>query len=94
MAKLLWLRSSQNGLHTGSEGLNLIGAGLMTEGLVGRAAKEDEDEDDQSPRARVLREILQAGRPVQENQASEEDNPEDPGEAVRNMEAASKDEEK
>lgn len=46
MAKLLWLRSSQNGLHTGSEGLNLIGAGLMTEGLVGRAAKEDEDEDD------------------------------------------------
>ena len=57
-------------------------------------ASEDEDEDDQSPRARLLRGILQAGRPVQENQASEEDNPEDPGEAVRDMEAASEDKEK
>ena len=57
-------------------------------------SSEDEDEDDQSPRARLLRGILQAGRPVQENQASEEDNPEDPGEAVRDMEAASEDKEK
>ena len=57
-------------------------------------SSEDEDEDDQSPRARLLRGILQAGRPVQENQASEKDNPEDPGEAVRDMEAASEDKEK
>ena len=57
-------------------------------------ASEDEEEDDQSPRARLLRGILQAGRPVQENQASEEDNPEDPGEAVWEMEAASEDKEK
>ena len=34
------------------------------------------------------------GRPVQEDQASDEDNPEDQGEAVREMEAASEDEEK
>ena len=57
-------------------------------------ASEDEDEDDRSPRARLLSGILQAGRPVQENQASEEDTSEDPGEAVRDMEAASKDKEK
>ena len=56
-------------------------------------ASEDEDEDDQSPRARLLRGILQARRPGLGNQASEEDNSEDPGEAVRDMEAASKDKE-
>ena len=38
-------------------------------------SSEDEDEDDQSPRARLMRGILQAGRPVQEGQVSDEDNP-------------------
>ena len=51
-------------------------------------ASEDEEEDDQSPRARLLRGILQSGRSVQENQLSDEDDPENPGEVVRELEAA------
>ena len=55
---------------------------------------EDEDKDDQSPRARLLRGILRARRPVQEDPASEEDSSEDLGEAVRDVEAAPEDGEK
>ena len=55
-------------------------------------ASENEDEDDESPRARLMRGILQAGRPVQESQASEEGSSEDQEEAVRGTEAASEDE--
>ena len=51
-------------------------------------ASEDEDKDNQSPRARLMRGILQAGRPAQENQESDEDNSEDQEEAVREMEAS------
>ena len=57
-------------------------------------ASEDEEEDDQGPRARLLRGILQAGRPVQEGQPPDEDDPEDPGEAVREPEAAPEDKKK
>ena len=56
-------------------------------------AAEDEDEDAQSPRARLMKGILQAGRPVQESQISDEDNPEDQEEAVRGTKAAPEDEE-
>ena len=55
---------------------------------------KDEDEDDQSPRARLMRGILQAGRPVQEDHESDEDSSEDQMEAERGAEAASKDEKK
>ena len=56
-------------------------------------ASEDEEEDNQSPRARLLRGILQAGRSVQDDQPPEDD-PKDPVEAVREPEAAPEDEEK
>ena len=55
---------------------------------------KDEDEEDQSPRARLMRGILLAGGPAQENQESDEDNSEDQGKAVRETEAASEDEKK
>ena len=55
-------------------------------------ASEDEDEDDQSPRARLMRGILQAGRPAQESHESAVDSSEDQGEAVREAETASEDE--
>ena len=55
-------------------------------------ASENEDEDDESPRARLMRGILQAGRSVQGRQTSEEGSSEDQEEAVRGTEAASEDE--
>ena len=56
-------------------------------------SSEDEEEDDQSPRARLLKGILQAGKPVQEDRLPEDD-PENLAEGVREPEAASKHEEK
>ena len=55
---------------------------------------KDDDEDDQSPRARLMRGILQARRPAQENQESDEDNSEDQVEAVREAGMTSEDEKK
>ena len=54
----------------------------------------DEDEDDQSPRARLMSGILQAGGPAEENQESDEDSPEDQVEAVREAGTTSEEEKK
>ena len=66
---------------------------VMEEDVAEEApASKDEDEDDQSPRARLMRGILQAGRPAQESHESAVDSSEDQGEAVREAETASEDE--
>ena len=53
-----------------------------------------EDEEDDSPRVRLLRGILQAGRFPGETQESEEDSSEGQGEAMKEVEMTSEDEEK
>ena len=58
-------------------------------------ASKEEDEDDQSPRTRLMRGILQARRSTQDSREYDEDTQDSPGdqeEAVREKEAVSEDE--
>ena len=57
-------------------------------------ASEDKIEDDQSPRVKLMRGILQAGGFPEENQESNEDSSEEQTEAIRETEVTSEDEKK
>ena len=69
---------------------------VLEEEEAGEDAAEEKpastDEEDQSPRARLMRGILQAGRIPGENQESKEDSSKEQGEATREAETTLEDE--
>ena len=67
---------------------------VLEEGDATEEVPTSEDEEDQSPRERLMRGILQAGGLTEENQESDENSSGDQEEAVREAEATSEEEEK